>query len=37
LYNGDISVKSEFTKGSCFTVELFKNTQEFLKNENESS
>ena len=33
LYNGDISVKSEFTKGSCFTVELLKNSQEVLRDE----
>jgi signal transduction histidine kinase len=37
LYNGDVSVKSEFSKGSSFTVELMKNSQEFLKDENESS
>lgn len=37
LYNGDISVKSEFSKGSSFTVELLKNSLEFVKDENESS
>jgi signal transduction histidine kinase len=31
LYNGKVTVKSEFGKGSSFTVELLKNSQEFLK------
>jgi two-component system, sensor histidine kinase and response regulator len=31
LYGGKVSVKSEFTKGSSFTVELLKNSPEHLK------
>ncbi|MFA5293352.1 MAG: ATP-binding protein [Phycisphaerae bacterium] len=37
LYNGKVTVESEFSKGSTFTVELLRDSQEFLKEENESS
>ncbi|OQA02445.1 MAG: Alkaline phosphatase synthesis sensor protein PhoR [Planctomycetes bacterium ADurb.Bin401] len=37
LYDGKISVHSEFSKGSCFTVELLKNSHQKTKDESESS
>jgi len=36
LYGGKISVQSEFSKGSCFTVEILKNSQQDMKEESES-
>ena len=36
LNKGTITVESEFSKGSSFTVKLLKNSQEVLKKENES-
>lgn len=37
LYDGKITVQSEFAKGSCFTVELLKNSHQKQKDESESS
>ncbi|MFA6187507.1 MAG: ATP-binding protein [Phycisphaerae bacterium] len=37
LYDGDVSVKSEISKGSSFTVELLKNSQEVLNDESRTS
>jgi hypothetical protein len=35
MYDGRINVESEFSKGSTFTVELMKNSQQNPKNESE--
>ncbi|HBG25537.1 MAG: hypothetical protein A2Y10_05215 [Planctomycetes bacterium GWF2_41_51] len=35
IYEGKVSVQSEFSKGTCFTVELLKNSHQNLKEESE--